>query len=368
MPQKLALKRLTASDLTFFEWQFSNHNAGNQKAINLNADIFINKLYPSLPEIARDRGERFPLDINLYGPGLKSEYNLQRKIVKGHTYKNWRLNGEFVHNPANDSERFNVLKPNDFALFSFEGDLFPHSASIYMVAAAQTEDTSIHAALAQLLGDRRRSMIEITQQTLDQLFHEVELTGEHPLYDLLLEDALIDAAQNGIAGIQQLSRTVSRRSVSYDSLKQARAKASRIGRIGEEFVNNYLQRQKNIRFNWVADENAISPYDFEISYAEETILADVKSTEGKFDRPVHISFNEILQMGQVGQYRIYRVYDIEEATAKLRISQDMTAFAQEILRAFDNLPDGVRPDSISVSPNILDFGEVISLTIEIDDF
>ena len=41
MLKKLALKRLTASDLTFFEWHYRSRNAGNQKAINLNTDVFI---------------------------------------------------------------------------------------------------------------------------------------------------------------------------------------------------------------------------------------------------------------------------------------------------------------------------------------
>ena len=40
MLKKLAVKRLTASDLTFFVWHFRNQPAGNQKAINLNADVF----------------------------------------------------------------------------------------------------------------------------------------------------------------------------------------------------------------------------------------------------------------------------------------------------------------------------------------
>ena len=48
MMDKLALKRLTASDLTFFEWHFKNRNVGNQKAINLNADVFSDQLYPAL--------------------------------------------------------------------------------------------------------------------------------------------------------------------------------------------------------------------------------------------------------------------------------------------------------------------------------
>ena len=46
MINKLALKRLTASDLTLFEWHFNYRNAGNQKAINLNADVFKDQLYP----------------------------------------------------------------------------------------------------------------------------------------------------------------------------------------------------------------------------------------------------------------------------------------------------------------------------------
>lgn len=39
MSTKIAVKKLTASDLTFFEWHFKNRNAGNQKAINLNRNV-----------------------------------------------------------------------------------------------------------------------------------------------------------------------------------------------------------------------------------------------------------------------------------------------------------------------------------------
>ncbi len=57
--RKFALKRLTASDLTFFVWHFKNRNAGNQKAINLNADVFVGKLFPSLPEVALAQSGEF---------------------------------------------------------------------------------------------------------------------------------------------------------------------------------------------------------------------------------------------------------------------------------------------------------------------
>src|SRR5690242_266915 len=99
MQRRLAAKRLTASDLTLFEWQFRNRNAGNQKSINLNADIFINQLFPSLPDASVDTNGRVPLDLYIYGPGHAGVHNLQRKILKGSAYKNWRLDGEFITNP-----------------------------------------------------------------------------------------------------------------------------------------------------------------------------------------------------------------------------------------------------------------------------
>lgn len=102
MLKKLAAKRLTASDLTLFEWHYKNKNAGNQKAINLNANVFVDELFPVLPEIADRQDGRIPLDLQIYGPGHKELHNLQRKIIKIGSYKNWRLNGEFIHNPIDE--------------------------------------------------------------------------------------------------------------------------------------------------------------------------------------------------------------------------------------------------------------------------
>ena len=83
MIDKLALKRLTASDLTFFEWHFRNRNAGNQKAINLNADVFSDQLYPTLEVVIRDRQNKLGIDLWIAGPAAAEPINLQRKIIKG---------------------------------------------------------------------------------------------------------------------------------------------------------------------------------------------------------------------------------------------------------------------------------------------
>lgn len=45
---KIAVKCLTSSDLTLFTWHFDHTVGSRQIAINLNADIFIKKLYPEL--------------------------------------------------------------------------------------------------------------------------------------------------------------------------------------------------------------------------------------------------------------------------------------------------------------------------------
>src|SRR5258708_30409050 len=98
MIKKLAIKKLTKSDLTLFKWQVENNKAGHQKAINLSAIVFIKELFPALAEEAKLNGRagKFSVDLDIFGPGNAPCLNLQRKIVKFGEYKNWRLNGEFV--------------------------------------------------------------------------------------------------------------------------------------------------------------------------------------------------------------------------------------------------------------------------------
>src|SRR5215213_8433999 len=127
MAERFALKRLTLSDLTFFSSHFREHPAVRQKAINLNANVFIDAVYPALTDTEQGRAGRIPLDLSIYGPGLAGELNVQRKIVKGAGYKNWRLNGELVDDPERP-DRFNQLSPGDLVIFEFIGDLYPVAA------------------------------------------------------------------------------------------------------------------------------------------------------------------------------------------------------------------------------------------------
>ena len=105
---RFAVKRLTRSDLTFWEYQFRRQGAGNQKSINLNADVFIDVIFPQARTEAGGYARQFPVPLTIYGPGRRPEpYRITRKIIAaGDRQKNWRLNGEFVRDPDFD---FNPL-------------------------------------------------------------------------------------------------------------------------------------------------------------------------------------------------------------------------------------------------------------------
>lgn len=371
MGRKIAVKRLTASDLTFFEWQFRNNNAGNQKAINLNADVFIEKLYPNIPELITSEDGRLSIDLFIYGPGLGVEYNLQRKIVKLPSYKNFRLNGEFVLNPVNEPNRFNVLIPEDIAIFEFLGDIRPAAAKLVLLAQSNEEDKNLHAAFNALLGTKK--MVQLTATELTSIINTSKPKEEHPINELNLDIDLEDAALGGKTGTERLLRRPSGRRVSRRDLYRARENADRVGDCGEAFVSSFLRQLKTegviTDYQQVSIDNAISPYDFELHVNESIILADAKSTEGEFERAFHVSMNELLQMANGGkQYDIYRVYDMTETTAHLRIARDIGEFARNVLDVISKLPNGVTPDGISIKPKVLKFEDkVYKLSLNTDE-
>lgn len=359
MSGKLAVKKLTASDLTVFEWHFRNLNAGNQKSINLNRNVFIDQLFPALPEISEVMGGRVPLDLHIFGPGLQDDYNLQRKIIKHGTYKNWRLNGEYIFNPEDTPERFNSLVSGDYVLLEFSGELHPTSARAFFVASSLKEDTGLHSQIENFI--EGKSMVSLGHDDLKKIIDAAEPSEEHPVYELLLEASLEDAAYNGLEGTRKLNHRRSGTRMSMETLLKARNNAERIGREGEEIINALFESQKAAEiiedFEWTSDDNAVAPYDFELINTDEfSRHLDVKSTRGSFSRKLHISIAELHEMAHSEQqYDIYRVYDLHAGTAKLRIAHDLAPFANKVLTAFKTLPAGVTPDSISLEPETLNF-------------
>jgi hypothetical protein len=366
MPRKLAIKHLTSSELSFFKWQYYQNPSSKQKAINLNADVFIEKLYPGLGDPSSPR--RFPVDVLIYGPGLEGLYNLQRKILKPEGGKNWRLNGEIVANPDENLQRFDVLAVGDFAIFDFNEGLYPSSVTLIFLAATVPEDAGFHQALDQLLGTRK--MITLTPSELDEAIKMVDPVPMHHIYELALDTDKLNADVEDIALGGSRGRTrlrASTRKISREDFQKAKENADAVGLTGEQFVNGYLLRLKAaglIRdFAWVSIQNAISPYDFWIDHVGTgKTFVDVKSTQGEFERTLHVSYNELLQMrAGTERYDIYRVYDINESSAQLRITEGVREFAAGILEILERLPAGISSDSISFSPAALPFGTPIAL-------
>lgn len=363
MFDKAALKRLTQSDLTFFEWQFRNRNAGNQKAINLNADVFVDVLYPSLPTIARTLGDKVPIDLFVYGPGKKPAYNLQRKIIKGRAYKNWRLDGEFVYNPEGEADRFNDLEAGDLALMLFEGDPQPATLHMFLVSARDRNDEALHREFSPIL-TRVGGMGAVDLERIRRAITRAAPAADHPINDVLLEGAIEDASAGGLAGTETLLRRRSVLRISALDLRKARESAEAAGRLGEELVNAFLLARQQTggiaEFAWVSDENAVSPYDFTLTYpTREVVKLDVKSTSGPFERPIHISMNELQEMATASErYDLYRVYFANKQRGCLRILEDTREFAKAIVSAIA-MPGGVTIDSFSVDPRTLPFGEEI---------
>ncbi|WP_129974039.1 MULTISPECIES: DUF3883 domain-containing protein [Pseudomonas] len=361
---KFAIKRLSRSDLTFFTWHFKMLNAGNQKSINLNAAVFVSELFPELPNVAAKKGKAsFLVDVSIYGPGAAPRHSLARKIVKGEGYKNWRLNGEFVENPLDMPDRYNVLREGDFAILIFNDGMAPEELKLILVGAMSSEDVKLHASISEFMNGR--SMSAVAPADLERIVIESDVDDLHAAKLMDVEGAFEDASQGGLYGVQQLQKWSGKRTISKEDLRRARENADIVGTLGEEFVDAFLQDQKNRgaidSYQWSSSANAIEAFDFVIGACD---YLDVKSTSGGFSQKIHISINELLHMRELPSYKIYRVYSMDKQSAKLRISNDMHDFAVALLQQIEPLAFGARVDTISVSPDSLVFGEEISLELK----
>lgn len=372
MLRKLTAKKLTASDLTLFEWHFKNRNAGNQKAINLNADVFINTLYPILPELAVDRGGKIPLDLQIYGPGNAQLLNLQRKVIKIGSYKNWRLNGEFIYNPTDAPERFNVLIPGDIVIFEFNGIDIPSSAKAIFISNNLPIDKPLWAGFNALLGSRAMNAVSLSE--VESIIHAAEPSSDHPIHELTVSKELEEIILTGQVDLKKLREKPSLRRISKEDLIRAKRNAEDKGRRGEELISSFLLGEHSTNkiksFFWESDLNPIYPYDFYyINLSDEKIFVEVKSTEGEFERDFYISNNELKQAIDSPHYHIFRVYNIQETKACLRICTDIKEIAKQVLDIFRSLPEGVKANGISISPKKLSFSDelLIQLKDEIDE-
>ncbi|GHE20128.1 protein NO VEIN domain-containing protein [Halomonas urumqiensis] len=362
MSRKIALKRLTRSDLTIFEYHFRNGNAGNQKSININRNIIEGEFYPNLTEVAEEREwEPFILNLTILGPGPSTPQVLPQKIIKGGTYKNWRLNGKLIPSPENE-ERYASLQAGDYAILEFIGAAWPTSMRMTLVAQGHDEDRALHESLSESYSEA--SMVSLDLAELEMIVELLQgvIPATHPIKDLLDSFDLEDAAQGGIHGIESLLDRRRARGVSHEELRKAKKAAESIGRQGEEILDQYFANQQKTGeiedYRWVANENAISPFDFDRWQKGTRQLIDAKSTAGPFHNQLHISLAELKEMAtSKDEYFLYRLYEVKNGFARLRQSGPMRYVARSLLKHFDSPPYCVQIDSISINPEELHFSD-----------
>lgn len=361
MPDRIALKRLTASDLTFFENLFRTLGAGNQKAINLNADVFIDRLYPALPGLVPALGDVIPVSLTILGPAGAAPHVISRAITKREGYKNWRLNGEFVRDPEGQPGRFDALKAGDISLMDLAGDPGPQRLTLLLVAAAAPADAPLHAALNSLVPGGRHTMVQLSRSQI--AVAAASVPASHPVWQIAADPdfqaALEDAAQGGLKGAEAL-RSKASKTVTAAALAKAKAAAEKNGREGEALAWVHLQKMNDAgiwsTIVWSSKANAVSPFDFSaIDPAGAIVRIDAKSTGGAFDRVIHMSIAELTAATAGDRYDLWRVYEIDDDGAKLRISEGIGTFAQSIMDGLKP-PTGVTVDSVSMDPGSISWG------------
>lgn len=122
----------------------------------------------------------------------------------------------------------------------------------------------------------------------------------------------------------------------YD-IEKANANFIRIGRNGEELINEFLKKKvlinEILHFTWYNEEKESGlPYDFSIeNHNGNIVYLDVKTTKFDFSQKIIFSSQEIdFITNYAKNYSIYRVYNGADNLPYVRICDDCKSIANKI--------------------------------------
>lgn len=126
-------------------------------------------------------------------------------------------------------------------------------------------------------------------------------------------------------------------------VKKAKSYIQDLGRKGEEFVNEFLDKEKFEKrvtdYEWANKSSEVGkPFDFHIHYSSgQEQWMDVKTTEHEFEQAIIVSKNEIRFIAgkKNPEYSIYRVYSKSETEARLRVCTGCLRYIQKLQRDID---------------------------------
>jgi Domain of unknown function (DUF3883) len=389
----VVLKRLTLnSDLGWFKSIFDGHALNTkQKSITLNK-VVLNAIWPSLltreamynacktamretkalsPEgMAKYAAEKakarmvgtLPVHVELHGPAGKPPISMDRIIALQD--KNWRLNGDFVLDPPEDPARFYpVMQEGDLALIGLDGVEWPTSTTVILLS--QTGDVALWESLQGRVSRGTRSMVRVDPADLIALADSLGLAADHVVRHLVGTAPAAPGAVEGTSSHLPPTLAPTKLGVSPPALTttpaqlaERRAKAARIGLLGEKMVDAYLDAEAapgQAAHIWVSQKFAEHPYDFELlapSGAVVTVL-DAKATSRNWKDEFYMSAAELIYAASSPvPYLIYRVSRVAEgASGELRISEDIREFARTVVEALlSSSPTGTRLTELAVHP------------------
>lgn len=349
---RVAIKQLTASDLSFFAQHLRR---SKQKAINLNSDVFVDLFYPAL----RGSYDEFPIKpFTIVGPAGKPPYPLTRKTLRTPGAKNWRLDGEIVHDPPDDPGRFDRLREDDLGILAFDGTVRPEVATLVLVSAS--DDPALHAAaLSRVTFTGKQSMVVVSQIQLSEMLEETRTAyGErHPLEMLLLPDSVEEVVFGSAESQRRTAQSDGRGiAVSPEVMRQQLRGAEQIGQQGEEVFNQWLESTEHGEddYEWVARTHARATHDFLVirprwPQAEGQLFVDVKATRGALETPIHMSMAEIRWASTHPNHRIARIHGLGSDSPRLTMLTGIHELSRAIMDATTPaLPAGVAIDGFEI--------------------
>ena len=362
MPERIAIKILTGSDLTFFDSFFKRSNIGNQKAINLNADVFAKQFYQDFAERSLGEEVEVPVSVTVFGPRPGKPYHFARSVTKKTAYKNWRLNGAAVPDPDDEAGRFDHLVVGDLAVMEFQGDAVPEAVRIVIVSSE--DDPDLHERLKAQSPGGKKSMVAVSRPLLSAIAADSNVGLDHPIQALLEDPELIEILEQAHLGVEPAVRRLKERAgrrLTKADLKAAKTRAEKVGDDGEALANHFLNQMVSEGelppIKWISVEDAGASWDFE-TIGKIIIRLDAKATTQNFGTPFHLSGAETVAAASADiPYRIIRLYELTEDGANARISRDINDFAKAILDSVNHLPKGVLPVGFTVDPNALEWGK-----------
>lgn len=366
---RVAVKQLTASDLTLFSAHY--HRPGQrskQKAINLNADVFVDEFYPGL----RDRLAELHFALTIVGPQNAPPYSLSRKALRTEGAKNWRLDGELINDPLDEPHRFDELQADDLALLAFEGTEEPKSVTLVLVS--RSLDAALHREVSRTIEfAERRTMKAITADQLLAICNHTQSVYEdrHPLETLFAPDTVEEAVHGSATTQERIARSSDGKgpAISSDSVRRQAATAAEVGQLGEEAFGLWLAANghADAEVEWTSQVHARAAFDFVVHSPrwEPTpipLFLDVKSTRGLHSCPFHMSMAEVRWAASHAQYRIARVSSLTSLSAHIRILGGVSELCKTLLESLSGiLPRGVNIDSVELDP--AEFTDIFSGTI-----